>query len=318
MKKGIVLTIAYLLILAVNGTYESVSAAEFPTQPIEVVLPNAPGGGMDFVMQLFKKYAEKDIKQPILVTFKPGGGGTIGNVYAKGFKPDGYSLVSESPSSLLLSYMTRKNVGYDMEDFTPICNLTIIPQVFCVKDDSPYKTMKQFIEAAKTKKMQYATFGQYSTSHIVIESLGKVAGFQAIHIPHKGAAAAMLAVLGGHADIAGAATTAFVGPGKLRLLAVASEKRLERYPDVPTLIELGYPMNGLEYYSIWGPKNISNEIADKLYAIFNKAYTQNKAEMTKLAAEQDHIISVLNRKDLRAAYQERYEFFKKFLADYKP
>ena len=127
----------------------------------------------------------------------------------------------------------------------------------------------------------------------------------------------MLAVLGGHADIAGAATTAFVGPGKLRLLAVSSEKRLERYPDVPTLKELGYPINGLEYYSIWGPKNIPNEIADKLYAIFNKAYMQNKAEMTKLAAEQDHIISVLNGKDLKAAYQERYEFFKKFLADYK-
>ncbi|MBP1749157.1 MAG: Tricarboxylate transport protein TctC [Deltaproteobacteria bacterium] len=317
MKKGIVLAIAWLTILAVSATWGSVSAAEFPTRPIEVVLPNAPGGGMDFVMTLFKKYAEKDIKQPILLTFKPGGGGTIGNVYAKALKPDGYSLVSESPSSLLLSYMTRKNAGYVMDDFSPICNLTIIPQVYCVKDDSPYKTMKQWIEAAKTKKMQYATFGQFSTSHIVIESLGKIAGFQATHIPYKGAAAAMTATLGGHADIAGAATTAFVGPGKLRLLAVASEKRLERYPDVPTLMELGYPINGLEYYSIWGPKNVPDEIADRLHAIFEKAYTQNKAEMTKIAAEQDHVISVLNRKELRAAYQERYEFFTKFLADYK-
>jgi tripartite-type tricarboxylate transporter receptor subunit TctC len=317
MKKVIVLTIVYLLILAVNGTYERVSAAEFPTRPIEVICPNAPGGGMDFVMTLFKKYAEKDIKQPILLTFKPGGGGTIGNVYAIGSKPDGYTLVAESCSSLLLSYMTRKNIEYTMDDFTPICNFTEIPQVFCVKDDSPYKTIKQFIEAAKTKKMQYATFGQFSTAQIVMESLGKLAGFQATHIPYKGAAAAMTAVLGGHADIAGAATTAFVGPGKLRLLAVASKKRLERYPDVPTLIELGYPINGLEYYSIWGPKNVPSGIADKLHAIFEKAYTQNKAEMTKIAAEQDHIINVMNGKDLKAAYQEQQEFYKKFLADYK-
>ncbi len=127
MKKGTVLTIAWLAILAVSATWGSVSAAEFPTRPIEVVLPNAPGGGMDFVMTLFKKYAEKDIKQPILLTFKPGGGGTIGNVYAKALKPDGYSLVSESPSSLLLSYMTRKNAGYVMDDFSPISNLTDNP-----------------------------------------------------------------------------------------------------------------------------------------------------------------------------------------------
>ncbi len=317
MKKGIVLVVACLAILAVSVTCGSVSAADFPTRPIEVICPNAPGGGMDFVMTLFKKYAEKDTKQPILLTFKPGGGGTIGNVYALGAKPDGYTLVSESCSSLLLSYMTRKNAGYTMEDFTPICNFTEIPQVFCVKDDSPYKTMREFIEAAKTKKMQYSTFGQFSTAQIVMESLGKIAGFQAIHIPHKGAAAAMTAALGGHVDIAGSATTSFVGPGKLRLLAVTSEKRLERYPDVPTLKELGYPINGLEYYSLWGPKNVPDEIVKKIHAIFEKAYNQNKEEITKIAGGQDHNVRIMNGKELKAAHQERYEFFKKFLADYK-
>ena len=144
-----------------------------------------------------------------------------------------------------------------------------------------------------------------------------MAGFQPIHIPYKGAAAAMTAALGGHVDMACSGTTAFVGPGKLRLLAVASDNRLEGYPNVPTLKELGYPIYGQIYYSLWGPKNVPEEIVNKLYEAFEKAFKQNREEITKIANEQEHTILLSNSKALKKTYQEQYDFYKKFLAEYK-
>lgn len=317
MKKIYLMSIICLFNLIISGTCVDLGASDFPTRPIEVISPNAPGGGMDFVFTLFKGHVEKILKQPMIITYKTGAAGMIGTMYAKGLKPDGYSLLAASPSTFILPVLTRKTADYTLDDFTPICNLTTIPQAFCVKEDSPYKTMRDFIEAAKTKKMQYATHGAFTTAHIAMGSLGKMAGFQPIHIPYKGAAAAMIAALGGHVDIACSATTSFVGPGKLRLLAVASDNRLEGYPNVPTLKELGYPIYGQVYYSLWGPKNIPDEIVGKLYDAFEKAYKQNKEEITKIANGQEHTMLLLNSNALRKTYQEQYDFYKKFLAEYK-
>lgn len=322
MKKIVLGSIVCLFTFMIGGACSDLVAADFPTRPIEIVAPNAPGGGMDFVLTLFKGHVEKVLKQPVILTYKPGASGLVGNMYAKGLKPDGYSLVAESTSSLLLAVLSRsamsgKAADYTLDDFTAISNLTIIPQVFCVKEDSPYKTMRDFIEAAKSKKMQFSTFGSYSTAHIITEALGKMAGFQPTHVPFPGAAAAMTAALGGHVDLAVSATTAFVGPGKLRLLAVSSLKRLEGYPDVPTLTELGYPINGQEYYSLWGPKNIPEEIVGKHYEALQTAFKENNKEINSKAREQSHTVSLLNGKELRKTFNELNDFYGKFLAGLK-
>jgi tripartite-type tricarboxylate transporter receptor subunit TctC len=322
VKKMTLGSIVFLFTLIIGGACSDLGAADFPTRPIEIIAPNAAGGGMDFVLTLFKGHVEKVLKQPLIITYKPGASGLVGNMYAKSLKPDGYSLVAESTSSLLLAVLSRsvmsgKSPDYTLDDFTAISNLTIIPQVFCVKEDSPYKTMRDFIEAAKNKKMQFSTFGSYSTAHIIMEALGKMAGFKPLHVPFPGAAAAMTAALGGHVDMAISATTAFVGPGKLRLLAVSSLKRLEGYPEVPTLTELGYPINGQEYYSIWGPKNIPEEIAGKLYEAIQKAFKENIKEITGKAREQQHTISLLNGRELRKTCNELNDFYTKFLTEHK-
>jgi tripartite-type tricarboxylate transporter receptor subunit TctC len=317
MKKSCVILAVCLITLIMNGAHSGGAAAGYPTRPVEIISPNAPGGGMDFVLTLFKGPVEKILKQPIIFTFKPGAAGLTGTLYAKSLKPDGYSLLAASPSTFILPPLTRKTADYTLDDFTPILNLTTIPQAFCVREDSPYKTMRDLIESAKTKKLQYSTHGAYTVAHIAMEALGKMAGFKAIHIPYKGAAAAMTAAVGGHVDMACSATTAFVGPGRLRLLAVASDHRLEGFPDVPTLKELGYPIYGQVYYSIWGPKNIPEEIVGTLTDAFEKGFQQNQEEITKIAKSQEHTILLLKSKELKKSFQEQHEFYKKFLAEFK-
>jgi tripartite-type tricarboxylate transporter receptor subunit TctC len=317
MKKVYVVSLVCLITLVVSGFFLDIVASDFPIRPIEIISPNAPGGGMDFINTLFKGGVEKILKQPIIMTYKTGAAGMTGTLYVKGLKPDGYSLLAASISTFVLPPLTRKTADYTFDDFTPICNLSTTPLALCVKEDSPYKTMREFIQAAKTKKMQYATHGAFTTAHITVEALGKVAGFQPLHIPHKGAAAAMTAALGGHVDLACAATTSFVGPGKLRLLAVASDKRLDSYPDVPTLKELDYPNVGQVYYSIWGPKGIPEGIVGTIYEGYVNAFQQNREEMIRMANGQDHTILLLNGKELRRTFQEQHDFYRKFLAEYK-
>ena len=317
MRKACMILAVGFITLFMSGAYSDGVAADYPTRPVEIVCPNAPGGGMDFVLTLFKGPVEKILKQPIIFTFKPGAAGLTGTLYAKSLKPDGYSLLAASPSTFILPPLTRKTADYTLDDFTPILNLTTIPQAFCVPENSPYKTMRDLIEGAKTKKLQYSTHGAYTIAHIAMEALGKMAGFKAIHIPYKGAAAAMTAAIGGHVDMACSATTAFVGPGRLRLLAVASDHRLEGYPDVPTLKELGYPIYGQVYYSVWGPKGVPEEIVGTLADAYEKAFEQNREEITKIAKSQEHTILFLKNKELKKSFQEQHDFYKKFLAEYK-
>jgi tripartite-type tricarboxylate transporter receptor subunit TctC len=318
MKKkawGIILAGCISLIITVIPS--ALPAADYPIRPIELIQPNAPGGGMDFIHTLFKPKVEKILKQPFIFTYKTGAAGMIGTMHVKGLKPDGYSLLAASPSTFILPPLTRKTADYTLDDFTPICNVSTIPLAFCVKEDSPYKTMKDFIEAAKTKTIKYATHGSFTSAHISMEAVGKMAGFRPIHIPYKGAAAAMTAALGGHVDAAFSGTTAFVGPGKLRVLAVASERRIEGLPDVPTFMELGYPINAHTYYSLWGPLGIPEDIVGKIYKAHVTAFEENRGELNKIAGGQEHNILILNPKELRNAYQKQHDFYKKFLAELK-
>jgi tripartite-type tricarboxylate transporter receptor subunit TctC len=317
MKKACVIFLGCLITIIASGISPVSAASDFPTRPIEIVSPNAPGGGMDFIFTLFKPKVENTLKQPLVLTYKPGAAGLIGTMYVKGLKPDGYSLLAASISTFILPPLTRKTADYTLDDFTPICNLTTTPLAVCVKEDSPYKTIRDLIETAKTKPLQYSTHGAFTTAHIAIHALAKVANLQVKHIPYPGAAAAMTAALGGHVDFACAATTAFAGPGKLRLLAVISDKRLENYPDVPTLKELGYPIYGQVYYSLWGPRGIPEEIVTIINQGYVKAFQQNKEEITRIAGKQDHDMVMSSSSELKKTFQDQYDFYKKFLADFK-
>jgi tripartite-type tricarboxylate transporter receptor subunit TctC len=305
-----------VMIFLLSGFSYVLASTDYPKRPIELVIPYAPGGGADIASSAFKERVGKILGQPLISTFKPGAGGATGSAFVAQAKPDGYTLLVGSNSPLIIAPLTKKGTGYTLNDFTPVCNLSAVPLVWCVKDDSPFKTMQEFIQAARTKKMKYSTYGALTAAHICMEALGRIAKFQAIHIPYSGASTAMSAALGGHVDIAIASGSAgMAGPGRLRILAIAQEKRLEAYPDLPTLKELGYPIYGLTYFGLWAPQGTPREVIQKVYEAHKKVSEENGAEIGGILKGVEHTMLVLSPEDLGKAYQADFEFQKKMIGD---
>lgn len=161
-----------MVILLTWGLPFAIAASDYPSRPIELVVANPPGGGSDSGTTLFKENARKILGQPIISNYKTGAGGALGTAFAANAKPDGYTLIAATHSSFILLPLT-KDPGYELESFTQVCNFTESRLVFCVKEDSPYKTIADFLEAAKTKKMKYASTGTYTTPHIIMELFSK-------------------------------------------------------------------------------------------------------------------------------------------------
>jgi tripartite-type tricarboxylate transporter receptor subunit TctC len=312
MKK---ITCAILFAMLLSGTAVA-SAADYPDRPIDLVIPYAPGGGADIATTAFKDKVAKILGPPLMSNFKPGAGGATGSAFVAQAKADGYTFLVGSNSPLVIAPLTKKGTGYTLADFTPVCNISAVPLVWCVKEDSPYKTMAEFIQAAKTKKMKYSTYGVLTAAHICMEALGRVAKFQAVHIPYSGASTAMSAALGGHVDIAIASGSAgMAGPGKLRILAIAEDKRLAAYPEVPTLKELGYPIYGLTYFGLWAPKGTPRERIQKVYEAHRKVAEVNGAEIAEILKNVEHTMLVLSPEELGKTYQADFEFQKKMIGE---
>ncbi|MBE0558344.1 MAG: tripartite tricarboxylate transporter substrate binding protein, partial [Proteobacteria bacterium] len=203
-----------------------------------------------------------------------------------------------------------------LDSFTPVCNFSETRNYFLVREDSPYKTMRDFVEAAKKKRMIYASPGVNTTSHITMEALIRQLGLQLTHVPYSGGSTAFTAVLGGHADIGLAGgSLGMVAPGKLRALAVDGDKRFPISPDVPTLNELGYPSKGLIYYGVWAPKGTPEPIINKLYQAFKKAAEENRAQSAKILMGADQAPLFLSPAELGVAFQSQHAYYKKVFED---
>jgi tripartite-type tricarboxylate transporter receptor subunit TctC len=212
--------------------------------------------------------------------------------------------------------LTKKGPEFALDDFVPVCNLSAAPYVMCVKEDGPYKTLHDFIQAAKTKKMKYSTPGVASAPHIFMEGLAKLAGFQAIHVPYAGGSPAMVAALGGHVDIAVTGGVAgMIGPGRLRVIGVTTENRFELYPDVPTLKESGYPIVCAADYFIWAPKGTPNEHIKKISDAFKKVAEENTAEVKKILNTADHSLAFKGPDELGKYTYAEYDRTKKMLEE---
>jgi tripartite-type tricarboxylate transporter receptor subunit TctC len=288
----------------------------FPTRPIDLVYPFAPGGGADVATSMFKERVGKILGQPLVSGYKPGGGGATATAFVAMAKPDGYTILIGSNTGLITKPLTTRDLGYTMNDLTPICNLTHSPLLWCVKEDGPFKTMQDLIRTAKSRKIKYASYGALSMAHIAMEAVGKAAGFQAIHVPYPGGGPAMAAALGGHVDVSvTSGTGGMVGPGRLRILAVSTDTRFVSYPDVPTMREIGYPMNLDCYYYIWAPKGTPNERIDKIYKAFKQARDDNKEAIEKFLVKSEHGLLLLSPEETLKLAREDHARLKKIIED---
>jgi len=216
-----------------------------PTRSIDYVIPFAPGGVTDISSRIFGDELSKVLKVPVTPINKPGGGGTHGaTLVAKGPK-DGYSLLGNSISGMVLAPVVLPKVEFDtLKDFVPIVMFAMTPQSIIVKPDSPYKDIQALIEAAKKNpgKLSYGSAGVGTDSHFNVEILSNVANVKFKHVPFKGSGEVGPAVMGSHVDFGTGAATTFLPllkGGQVRALAITGKVRMKQLPDAKTFDEQG-------------------------------------------------------------------------------
>lgn len=311
-SKGWTIVIVEIVVCFMVGISTTIAETDYPTRNINLVVPMAPGGATDSILRLYKDKVEKRLGQPTVMIYKPGAGGVVAGTYVKDSKPDGYTLLVASSNTMILGKLTRK-ADYSLDDFIPVCSLALSPSIFCVRPDSPYKTMKDFFQAAKTKKLKYSTTGAYQLPQLIIDDIGKKEGSQVIAVPMNGAAQAMTAVLGGHVDMSGSSPTGI--EDQLRILAVLLKDRWVTQPDVPTLKELGYPYEFEIYYSIFTPKGTPKKIIDEIYRAFKEVLMENNEEIGRRAKGIRAIPRVLNPEEMGKLFREQTDFLIKLLSN---
>jgi len=258
------------------------SAQAYPDKPIRIVAPFAAGGSVDIVARIIGQKLTESLGQPVSIDNKSGASGMIGSDSVAKSKPDGYVLLVNSSIHVIVPSLFP-NITYDpVADFIAVGQLTEVPIVMLTGMQQPYKSVADVIAAGKASNapLPYASAGSGSLAHMAGEVFGQVAGIKVQQIPYKGSGAAMGDVVGGQVPLMYDALTAampLIKGGKMRALAVGSEKRSPMLPDVPTFAELGYPrMTMSSWHGLWAPKGTPPEVINRL-----------SAEMIKMAGQPD-------------------------------
>lgn len=277
-------------------------AQAFPAKPVTLIVPWPPGGSTDISMRKMAEVASKHLGQPITIDNKAGASGTAGPAtMAATARPDGYTIAQLPISVFRLPYMMK--TAFDpMKDFTYIVHVTGYTFGVVVKKDSPYRTFKDLVEAAKKEpgKIKYATPGAGTSLHITMEQIALKAGIKWTQVPFKGGAETNAAVLGGHVDATADSTGwgSLVNAGELRLLCTWGAQRTKRWPEVPTLMELGYDIIADSPFGIGGPKGMQPDVVKKLHDAF------------KIAVEDKDVIETLNKLDMAPRYMDTASYHK--------
>lgn len=251
------------------------AAQSFPSKPIIVLVPFPAGGTTDGQMRVLAQEATQVFGQNVLIENRPGAGSTLGASAVARAKPDGYLLTQLTAPCLRLPFMQPMN--YDVtRDFTPILHLTGYLFGICVKADKPWKTWADFVADAKKRPgaITVGNTGANGTPHLGVVQLAEREGIQVTHVPFKGEGDGIPALMGGHVDAmaSGSGPGGMVDEGKLRWLNVWTPRRSKRWPDVPTLVELGHPELVITSpYGLVGPAGMDVEITRRLHDGFAEA-----------------------------------------------
>jgi tripartite-type tricarboxylate transporter receptor subunit TctC len=257
------------------------AAQAYPNKPIRMIVPTTAGGGNDFITRTVAKKLEEMLGWTIVVENKPGASGIIATEFVAKAAPDGYTILFNGPLIVQAAGLYSK-LPYDpIKDFTPITDIIRTPLWFAVSTTKvPAKSIKEFSELAKpkTRDDSYGSIGQGSSHHLYMHNLNEAAGLNMIHVPYKGGAPAVLAVVAGEVSAVMLDLVSLkphVATGKVRLLGSTGTRRSPLTPDVPTLAEQGYP--GFESYG-WGamflPAKTPPEIVQRLETEIGKVLQQ--------------------------------------------
>ncbi len=266
--------IAFAAALASAGA--TAFAQDFPSKPIRMIVPFAPGGNTDIIARAIAPGMAADLGQPVIIENRGGAGSTLGTAIAAKSPPDGYTLLMVS-SAHVINPAVRKSLPYDsVKDFAPITLVADVPNALAVHPSVPVKDVRGLIAFARKRpgELTYATPGAGTSSHLAIEMLAAAEKLKLVQIPYKGVGPATADVVGGHVHMLFSSMPALiehVRAGRLRMLAQAGMKRTAAAPDVPTMIEAGYKDFFVSSgFGMFAPAGTPRPIIDRINASVRK------------------------------------------------
>ena len=286
-------------IAASLGHASPARAADYPTRPVELVVPSSAGGGTDIVARAFADVARKYFPQPIIVLNRPGASGAIGMGEVLNARPDGYKIGMLIVELSILQLINQVRFGTD--DFRLIARLNGDPAALLVPVGAPWNTMQDFLAEARRRPGQVTVgnSGIGSIWHVGAAALEEKTGTQFLHVPYQGSAPGLLALIGGHVSsmvVSPGEATAHVQGGKLKILAVMAERRETGFPDAPTLKEQGIDLSLGNWRALAMPKATPQPVVDAV------------ADLTRKIAADPAFREAIGRSNLGFTYAEPAEF----------
>lgn len=254
-------------ILAALATLPLIAWADWPDRPITMVVPAAAGGTTDIAARALAQKMGQDLGTTIVVDNKAGGGGSIGTAQVARAKPDGYTLLMGNIGPVAINFSLYKNLSYKPTDLRGITNVISVPNILVVNAASPVKTTDELIRLAKTRHMNVSTSGIGQSPHMSSEMFRQKAGLDVTLIPYSGAAPAVTALLAGQVDYMIdnlPSSMPHIKSGKFRALAITSKERSAQLPDVPTMTEVGLPMQVTAWFGLLAPAGTPDSSVQKL------------------------------------------------------
>ena len=278
------------LIVLLGVVHSPVHAQQFPSKPVQLIVPFAPAGSADIIARIYAEALGKVWKQQVIVINRPGAGGNLAADFVAAAAPDGYTLLLAA-NSHVMNKALYTNVKYDpIKDFTPITEVAYYGLVLVVIPSMPVKTIAELVAYAKQNpgKLSFGSAGTGTPTHLAGELLLRTAGIDMVHVPYKGAAPATNDMLGGQIQLMfnnPISALPFVKSGQLRAVATSGNDRSVNLPDVKTVAEAGFPgFEAATWFALIGPANVPKDVVAKIAADVRTAVRTGDVT-AKLAAQ---------------------------------
>ncbi|MGG0718401.1 tripartite tricarboxylate transporter substrate binding protein [Robertmurraya massiliosenegalensis] len=302
-----------------NEKTEETQEIAFPEKAIEMIIPYGAGGSTDIVARILGTAAQKYLpnNQTIVPVNMPGGGGAIGMTDIFNAEPDGYKIALANSDSLSVAPLTS-NAAWSHDSFQPIVKLANAPFLLAVKADAPWDTFEDWLDYVKANpgKFTYGTSLVGGPGNVILEKMGKEAGFTTTHVPYDASGDVVSAVLGGNLDGAAvnpSAVISHVEAGTIKVLTTLGKSKVEELPDVPTLEENGFDLSMELFFAAVAPKGMDPKVQQIIHDAFKQAI--DDPEVSKQLEELSINVSYAGADDLQKEFSDTYVMFEEVLKD---